>query len=225
MHIGLIGGIGPAATDYYYRHLITKFAEEKAQLELTIVHADTPTLLGNLERNEITSQVQIYQRLTERLAIAGAECVVVTSIAGHFCIDEFIDLSPLKVINMITAVNNEISSRKLNRVGILGTRTVMETRFYSGIKSAEVILLPSKSMTKVHDAYVAMASSGFVTEEQRDVFYAACQYYLQECGTDAIMLGGTDLALVFNEQNAEFPIVDCALIHANQIVEIATHQR
>jgi len=33
MHIGLIGGIGPAATDYYYRRLISTFASKKTWLE------------------------------------------------------------------------------------------------------------------------------------------------------------------------------------------------
>jgi aspartate racemase len=51
MHNGLIGGIGPAATDFCYRRLIATFARQKAALELTIVHADTPTLLGNLASN------------------------------------------------------------------------------------------------------------------------------------------------------------------------------
>jgi aspartate racemase len=37
MHIGLIGGIGPAATNCYYRRLISTFANKKAVLELTIV--------------------------------------------------------------------------------------------------------------------------------------------------------------------------------------------
>lgn len=45
MHIGLIGGIGPAATDFYYRRLIAAFAARAQPLEVTIVHADTPTLL------------------------------------------------------------------------------------------------------------------------------------------------------------------------------------
>jgi aspartate racemase len=40
MHIGLIGGIGPGATDIYYRRLISTFARKSATLELTIVHAD-----------------------------------------------------------------------------------------------------------------------------------------------------------------------------------------
>ena len=84
MHIGLIGGIGPAATDFYYRRLISTFASKKAALELTIVHADTATLLGNLTRNDAASQVAIYMKLTNRLAAAGAGCVAVTSVAGHF---------------------------------------------------------------------------------------------------------------------------------------------
>ena len=63
MHIGLIGGIGPAATDFYYRRLISTFASKKAALELTIVHADTPTLLSNLANNDAAAQVVIYTGL------------------------------------------------------------------------------------------------------------------------------------------------------------------
>ena len=36
MQVGLIGGIGPAATDFYYRRLIGAFAREKAALERVI---------------------------------------------------------------------------------------------------------------------------------------------------------------------------------------------
>ena len=133
MHIGLIGGIGPAATDFYYRRLISTFASKKAALELTIVHADTPTLLSNLVSNDAAAQVAIYMRLTNRLVAAGAGCVVVTSIAGHFCIDAFKAASPLPVVDMISEVGRAIERRGLKRIGILGTRTVMETRFYGGV--------------------------------------------------------------------------------------------
>jgi aspartate racemase len=64
--------------------LIATFASRKAALELTIVHADTPTLLGHLASNDAAAQVAIYTRLTSRLVAADADCVVVTSIAGHF---------------------------------------------------------------------------------------------------------------------------------------------
>src|SRR5882762_6848241 len=104
MHIGLIGGIGPAATDFYYRRLISTFASKKAALELTIVHADTPTLLSNLASNDAAAQVAIYTKVTTPLVAAGAECVVVTSIAGQFCIDAFKGASSLPVVDMISEV-------------------------------------------------------------------------------------------------------------------------
>lgn len=221
MHIGLIGGIGPAATDFYYRRLISTFADKKAALELTIVHADTPTLLGNLASNDAAAQVVIYTRLTNRLVAAGAECVVVTSIAGHFCIEAFKAVSPLPVVDLISEVRRDIEKRGLKRIGIIGTRTVMETRFYGGITSAEVIPPRGNDLDDVHNAYVTMAASGVATDSQRAVFTAACRRLIRDMGVEAIMLGGTDLALIFDAQTSEFPLVDCAGIHVEAIARLA----
>ena len=221
MHIGLIGGIGPAATDFYYRRLISAFAARHTALELTIVHADTPTLLAHLASNDASAQIAIYKRLTDRLVAAGAVCVVVTSIAGHFCIDGFKDVSPLPVVDMIAEVSVAVKKRGLKRIGILGTRTVMETRFYGGVTTAEIVPPTRNDLDDVHNAYVTMATSGVVTDAQRAVFTAVCQRLLKDGGVEAIMLGGTDLALVFNEQTADFPLVDCAGIHVEAIVRLA----
>src|SRR5277367_2798017 len=221
MHIGLIGGIGPGATDFYYRRLISAFARKNATLELTIVHADTPTLLSNLARNDAAAQIAIYTRLTNRLVSAAAECVGVTSIAGHFCIDDFKVISPLPVVDMIVEVSRAIETRGLKRIGILGTRTVMETRFYGRVASAEIVPPNELDLDDVHQAYISMAASGFVTKEQRLIFNAVSHRLLENQGAEAIMLGGTDLALAFNEQTAEFPLVDCAGIHADAIARLA----
>ncbi len=221
MHIGLIGGIGPAATDFYYRRLIGIFADSKTALELTIVHADAPTLLRNLAGNDAVSQVAIYTRLTDQLVAAGADCVAVTSIAGHFCIDAFKAVSRLPVIDMIAEVGDSVAQRGLRRIGILGTRTVMETRFYGGAASAEIIPPEGRDLDDVHDAYVAMATSGVATDTQRGVFNRVSEKLLRERGAEAIMLGGTDLALVFDAGSAAFPLVDCAGIHVNAIARFA----
>jgi aspartate racemase len=221
MHIGLIGGIGPAATDFYYRRLISTFATEQTPLELTMVHADTPTLLAHLGTNDAAAQVAIYTRLTRRLAAAGAQCVAVTSIAGHFCINAFKTVSPLPVLDMILEVNQIIDLRGLKRIGILGTRTVMETRFYGGVTSAELVPPGGSDLDDVHHAYVTMAAAGTVTYAQRTIFESVCQRLLKEQNVEAIMLGGTDLALVFDEQRTDFPLVDCASIHADAIARWA----
>ena len=221
MHIGLIGGIGPAATDFYYRRLIATFAEKKQPLELTIAHADAPTLIGNLARNDTAAQAAIFTRLTKRLAQAGANCVAITSIAGHFCIDAFRAQSPLPAVDMIAEVNRALAGRGIKRVGILGTQSVMESRFYGGVTSAEIVPPGGQDLADVHQAYVTMATSGVVTEAQRSVFNAASHRLLKERGVQAILLGGTDLVLVYDEQNSDFPVIDCAGIHADAIARVA----
>lgn len=220
MQIGLIGGIGPSATDFYYRRLIATFTARKSPLELTIAHADTPTLLNNLGRDDRAAQTEIFTRLTRRLAAAGANFVAITSIAGHFCIDSFKVESPLPTVDMIAEVNRAVGETGFNRIGILGTRTVMETRFYGGLTTAAIIPPGERDLIDVHDAYIAMAASGVVTETQRSVFNRVSRLLLND-GAQAIMLGGTDLALVYDQQSSEFPLIDCASIHVDAIVRLA----
>jgi aspartate racemase len=166
-------------------------------------------------------QAQIFARLTERLASAGAGCVAVTSIAGHFCRNEFEALSPLPVVDMIDAVGRAVTARLVRRIGILGTRTVMESRFYGGVTTATVLLPVGSDLEDVHDAYVTMATAGAVTDVQRTIFHSAARRLIEEEGAEAIMLGGTDLALVFDEKSSPYPLIDCAAIHADAIADRA----
>jgi aspartate racemase len=89
MHIGMIVGIGPTATDYDYRYLISAMAKAGCDLQLTMAHADTPTLLRHQTENNQAAQVEIYLQLAVRLKRCGIERIAVTSIAGHFCIEAF----------------------------------------------------------------------------------------------------------------------------------------
>jgi aspartate racemase len=123
---------------------------------------------------------------------------------------------------MISEVNRAIEQRAFERIGILGTRTVMETRLYGGVSSVEVVPPRGQDLEDVHQAYVAMAASGIVTKLQSAVFAAVSKKLLNESGVDAIMLGGTDLALAFNERDTDFPLIDCAGIHADAIAKLAT---
>ena len=221
MHIGLIGGIGPAATDYYYRRLIAAAAASGTDLDLTIAHADSPTLLGNLERNEKAAQVEIFLRLTDRLKAAGAETVAITAIAGHFCIEEFAAASPLPVVDLLEETDAAIQSMGTERVGILGTRTAMETRMYGRIGSAEVIPPDGPELASVHQSYIDMAKAGKATEEQRDVILAAARRLTADHGAQAIMLGGTDLVLVFDGTDFGLDVIDCAGIHIDALAKLA----
>lgn len=221
MHIGMIVGIGPAATDYYYRYLIKAFGLANRDLQLTMAHADSKTLLKNQAEGNNQAQVDIYVSLADRLQKCGVERLAVTSIAGHFCIRQFMVVSPIPVIDLLDTVRREVIRRGYKRLGLLGTRVVMETRFYGALEPAQVIA-PVEMMSEVHDAYVAMATAGAATNEQREVFLQAGRLLTTEHGCESILLAGTDLGLVFNSAfDARFVTFDCAEVHAAAIADIA----
>ena len=221
MHIGMIVGIGPAATDYYYRHLISTMAREGRELELTMAHADTPTLLRNQEENNQAAQVAIYLKLAARLKLSGVQAIAVTSIAGHFCIDAFKAVSPLPVIDLLATVKSEVKRLGFKTVGLLGTRVVMESRLYGVLDGVEVCP-PTQNLLEVHEAYVAMASVGIATDEHREVFTRNGKALAHQFGCESILLAGTDLALVFNKNvDPGFKIFDCAEAHALAISQWA----
>ena len=82
MHIGLIGGIGVAATRVYYTRLVAAIEALGGVPEVTIVHARAGDLVRNSRVDDRAAQVALYLPLLERLRDAGADCAAITSIGG-----------------------------------------------------------------------------------------------------------------------------------------------
>lgn len=221
MHIGLIGGIGLGATEFYHRRLVSSFAARKVPLHLTIAHADVEVETANLLSDDRSAQAAIFAGHTRQLAAAGAECVVIPSVAGHFCIKEFKALSPLPPVNLLDAVAAHMTARDLRRIGVLGTRTVMASRFYGRLPSVEIVPPPGSDLDDVHDAYIGVALTGEVSAEQRALFDDKGRRLIAEHGCEAVMLGGTDLSLVYKTEPPPFPFIHCAAIHVDAIVQHA----
>jgi len=217
MHIGMIGGIGPAATEFYYRGLIDRHAKSDTILDLTIAHADVREMARNLSTGDAKRQADVFAQLLRRLAAAGAELAVVTSMGGHFCIRELAAVSPMPILNAIPEVAAEIERRQFKRVGILGTRMVMETRLYGAIAAADVVVPHGAALEAVHQNYAEMASVGRVTDAQRRVFFSAGQALVREQAAEVVLLGGTDLFLAFQGGACGFPVLDCAQVHVDAI--------
>jgi aspartate racemase len=226
MHIGMIGGIGPAATEFYYRNLVRTYQSCGRQLELTIVHADVNQLVAHIASDSHDLQTAVYLDLARRLQGAGADAIVISSIAGHFCMPEFEPLSPLPVISILPALDAEIQSRNLQRVGLLGNRITMETRLFGGITSAEIIVPPGNELDRVHDEYLAIAVSGRATVQQRELLFAIGKNLCDQQGADAVILAGTDLFLAFDGFDCGFEAIDGALVHIDAVFRQATeHQQ
>ena len=220
MHIGLIGGIGVASTDFYYRNLVAEMQRRGRDLDMTIVHADAPSLLANFLANRQDAQAGVFAGLTERLKRAGAGCVAISSIGGHFCVEPFKALSVLPVVDLREAIATRLKSQEFEKVGILGTNTAMQTGLYGYLKM-EVLTPEGGALQQVHQAYVDMALAAHVTDSQRQMFFDAGRD-LADRGAETVLLGGTDLFLAFDGQDPGFPTIDGAQIHVEALAELAS---
>lgn len=224
MHLGLIGGIGPAATEFYYRQLTRAHAATGQRLELTIVHAELRDLMQHMAEGAPEKQAQLFLQLARRLQAAGAEAVAVTSIGGHFCIDELIAVCPLPIVNVIPELAAGLLRRGLTRVGLLGTGTVMNSRVYGGISAVDVVVPQGDDFAAVHREYVAMAVAGRATVQQRALFFSVGQELCQRQGAEAVVLGGTDLFLAFDGYDCGFPVIDGAQVHVDALYRLSVER-
>lgn len=75
MHIGLIGGIGPPATAFYYRRLAAASKASGIPYGSTITHAQNAPLVENFHTDRRDEQARVFAGHIRDLAAAGAEAV------------------------------------------------------------------------------------------------------------------------------------------------------
>jgi aspartate racemase len=201
---GLIGGLGPLATIHYYRELV------KAQPgELTMIHADMNHALGYVTRGDRAGLAAYFARLIERLARGGAEFAAISAITPHICIRELEKISALPLVNIVAVVAAEIRAQGYRRVALFGTRFVVESRMFGMLEDIEVIV--PKQVDEIHDAYMDVVAGGTAAR-------VTLSRIARELPVDAIVLAGTDLSLIFDETNTDFPHVDGAKAHIEAIL-------
>lgn len=224
MRVGLIGGVGPAATVTDYRRLTSRFAVAGRRLDLTIVNADVREMTANLEAGRAAEQAAVFADQVDRLRAGGCDAAALTSMGGHFCFRQLEARSSLPLLSAIPALEAHFGEAGVRRVGVLGTRAVMESGLY-GIQSAEAVAPPAAELQRVHDAYVAIARAAAATAGQRAFFLDVGRRLHRDQGVDVVVLGGTDLSLAFDGAEPDYPIADAAFIHADAIADAAMADR
>jgi aspartate racemase len=223
MHIGLIGGIGPAATEVYYQRLCKVMAERGARLDLTLVQADIHELIANNLADRRETQAVIYAGLIARLKAAGAECAAITSIGGHFCFDETVARSSLPLVSAVAPLDDFFAAEGIGCVGLLGTRVVMRTRLYGQLLRTRAIALDAE-IESLGQMYQDMAVEGFCDAATRARFLEAGQR-LADQGAEAVVLAGTDLGLAFDGQETRYRVIDALDVHVAVLADLASGRR
>ncbi len=216
MHIGLIGGIGVAATVAYYQRLT---AAVDQPIEITIAHAQVQDLLRNNLADDRQAQAEIYAGLIDRLRNAGCNLAAITSLGGHFCFEETVPLSSLPLVSAVAPLDAYFETEGLKTIGLLGTGVVMRTKLYGQLNKTAAVV-PEQDLEQVGTTYQNMAIRGHATSADVDFFIDEGRKLMAQ-GAQAVVLAGTDLNLVFDGRDPGYRVVDALDVHVDVLARLA----
>jgi aspartate racemase len=223
MHLGLIGGIGVAATIVYYQRLAAAMTKRpNARLDLTIVHGDIQELIRNNLADHRETQARAFLPLLQRLKDAGCDCAALTSLGAHFCWAELSVLSPLPIVSGVAPLDSYFADRGIRHIGLLGTRVVMRTRLYGQLIRTQAIALDAE-IEVLGQTYQEVAVAGVCRPAQRDLFLDAGRRMIA-AGAEAIVLAGTDLNLAFDGHEPGYPVIDALDVHVDLLADLAAER-
>jgi aspartate racemase len=217
--LGLVGGLGVGATIHYYQSLAEAHQKHDRTMDIVITHAETSRVYECVQAGDREGLADYLVGFIRRLHAAGAEVAAIPAVTPHFCIRELISRSPLPVINLFESVNEELSTRGIRRVAVFGTRFVIDSALFSLLDRVQIISPRQEEVNEIHQIYSKLAQEGKGSEEQHRKLTDLAHTLCTRDEVDVILLAGTDLALIFNESNTDFPHVDCAGVHIRAIIE------
>jgi aspartate racemase len=221
--VGIVGGLGVGATVHYYEKITAACKARGFVPDLVIVHADVDRGQGFVRDGKLDELADYLAGFIERLARAGAEAAVLPAVTPHICIAELTPRIRLPLINIVDAIGAELRARKLRRVALFGTTFTMAGSLWGQLES----VAPGVEIVKPQPdeiAFVGKAYQRILDTQTADAGDAAGLRRIagelqHRDGVEAILLAGTDLAVMFDETTAGFPAIDVARLHIDAIVE------
>ena len=237
--IGIVGGVGPYAGIDLAGKIFDQTIAKSDQEHLSVILLSFPKdieertlfLLGKITVNPAHAIFKIIRRLEETGAfVVGIPCNTVHSPQIFDVIIEKLTKvnSKIKIVNMIDEVAIFIRENypQIRKVGLLSTTGTYKTKIYNNILEPKGInlILPDEvlqnsiNMAIYDPVYGIKAQSSPVTEAAKSKLTEAIKY-LQNKGTEAIILGCSEIPLAITDNKiGETLMIDPTLILARALI-------
>lgn len=228
--LGLIGGTGVESTIMYYRYL-TYGAKEKAKKEyfpnLSIESLSVFEVLNFCERKDYEGLTKYLLKGIENLKACGCNYATFTGITPHIVFDKVAPHSPLPLISIIEVSKEYALKQGFKKLALLATKPTMNGDFFqkpfeeSGIK----VLLPKESEKEfIGQKIKDEIEHGIIKNSTKEEFINIANRLIKEEKAEAIILGCTELPLLFNEVKSAATFIDVVHIHIQRLLELITEK-
>ena len=196
--LGILGGMGPQATQIFYQRILDRTDAERDQEHLpTLILSDTEMpdrtaaiLSGNAER--------VYVRLLEDARLLereGCTAIAIPCNTSHYFVDELQKELTIPILHMVRETCKVLAARGCKRVGILATDGTIQTRTYQKECAAQGFegVAPDEATQKlVMSVIYDEIKKGEKGSREK---FAAIDRALRALGCDAAILGCTELSV------------------------------
>jgi aspartate racemase len=224
--LGIVGGTGPESTIDYYRSLVATWRRrvpDGSYPRVIINSIEAGRVFKSLGDGDFAGVGRVLGPALMALASAGCERALLASNASHLALDKIDPPSPIPLIHIVDTARGAAASAGHRRLGLLGTRFVMESDLYPvRLKPAglQVIIPSAEERELVHGIYFGELVQGIVRDESRQALTSVVDAMRLRDQIDAVILGGTELALILTEPTcAGIPVLNTAQIQVDAAVD------
>jgi len=169
--------------------------------------ADYEACLG---RGDWPGVADLMLASADKLAKAGADFLIAPDNTIHAAFAYVEPLSPLPWLHIAEVVAGEAAARGFSRLGLLGTRWLVDSDVYPEMLGARGIdcLRPARAQ---RDEINRIIMDELVEGVFRPEAVAAHQRVIADLGAegaDAVILGCTEIPLIINDENSPLPVLD-----------------
>ena len=203
--IGLIGGVSWVSTMEYYRrfNLIAQEAGGHKSVDLMVFSLDFSKILKCQKEDDFKGEFEILLSAAIKLECAGVTKILICSNTTSKTCDLLKNKISIPVINVIDATISAVKASGFKKVGLLGTKYVMERGFYVdrfGVEDIEVSLPEAHLRYAVHAAiYDDLCLHNF-SKKAKSAVYRAMDNLIDQ-GVESLILGCTELPLIVDERS------------------------
>lgn len=189
-------------------------------------HAHVTTALALLRAGDRGGLGAYLGSLANELFVGGADLVAITAVAPHFAIDEVRRVARGPIVDVLGVVPGAVATAGLDRLAVFGNRAVIDTDVFGALPAAAVVRLSPAEVDRVHATYSDIALHGKRdTQPETGILHSLARELIDGRAAQAIILAGTDLSSFYADRPPDYPVLDLAEVHVDEIVRRAMPAR
>lgn len=211
-HIGIVASSAEGAA-LCYRTICLEASSlmgEHNHPEITMNSFPLANHIRHIERADWEGLAEELLASTEKVAAAGASFAICPDNTCHQAFEYVLPKSPIPWLHIAEVVIDEAARRGFSRLGVLGTKYLMESPVYAKAAAQRHVqceIPKADDRETINNIIFKQLVNGLFPEESR-LYFNEVMGELKEGGCDAAVLGCTEIPLLVRRDDAPLPTLD-----------------